>query len=107
MGTDCTMVVEILDDSFTSTEYWEIAGVIHLNRHYDLFDEIKDKATPGYPNNINHTSKYILDEMECWGECWMSMNDFKKLKYAKSHKECNIFKKRLHPKMRCIFRFDN
>lgn len=107
MGIDCTMVVERLDKSFTSTEYWEIVGVIHLDRHRDLFDEIREKANPGYPNNINHMSRFILENKECWGECWMDMNSFKKLPLLKHHKEWDVFKKRHHKDMRCIFRFDN
>lgn len=107
MGTDCTMVVEVLDDSFKNSERWRIAGVIHINRDYEFFDEIADKANPGFPQKMNHLSEDILNNYECWGECWMTMNDFKKLKNFKGHSECNIFKKKIHYKMRCIFRFDN
>lgn len=107
MGTDCTMVVEIKDKSFVSCEFWEIAGVIHLNRHYDFFDVIRDEAVYGYPENIDCLSKDILESHEDWGECWMPMEKFSKLKYAKKHTEWQMFKKRLYPDMRCIFRFDN
>lgn len=108
MGTDCTMVVEMLDmDFLPQKEYWEIAGVIHINRDYDLFEEIKDMAIPGYPDGINYLSKSILEKYECWGECWLPMKKVRKLKYIKRHDECDIFKKNLHGYMRCIFRFDN
>lgn len=107
MGTDCTMVVEMIDKAFESHEYWEIVGVIHLNRDYKLFDKISEKAIGGYPPNCNWLTNKILEDNESWGECWMSMEDFANMKQAKKHEEWNVFKKKLHKDMRCIFRFDN
>lgn len=108
MGTDCTMVVEMLDRDFLPQhKYWEIAGVVHLNRDYEFFQEIEDYAIPGYPEDMNYLSKDILDKYECWGQCWLPMKKFRKLRNFKRHDECDIFKRTMHGYMRCIFRFDN
>lgn len=106
------MVVEIKNKNIPYVqsdprEWWDTAGVIHLRRDYDLFDEIQEKAYMGYPQYIDWSSKAYLDEHESWGECWMTMEEFKNLKYSKRHKEWKIFRKKLYPEMRCIFRFDN
>lgn len=109
MGTDCTAVFERCEAGYT---YWEICGIVHLPRHYTLFDMLQERGTGGYPDDICNTSQEILETHECWGEHWMNL-----AQYQKILDEANVgdspdympIRKKVwkNSKVRVIYRFDN
>lgn len=109
MGTDCTMIIERKDKELSSSEneLWDIVGVCHLPRYYALFDEIREKATCGYPPFINWLSNKILEENEDWGECYMDYSMWKLLCKLHEVKGYTYMKNSKEDAYRCIFRFDN
>lgn len=109
MGTDCTMIIERKDMRLSNIdrEWWDIIGCYHLNRNYEFFDKIQSEAMCGYPSFICWHSKDILDNCECWGECYMPYSKFKKIAKKYHAKDALYIKKKEQEFCRCIFRFDN
>ena len=109
MGTDCTMIVERRDYSIPTEDrqWWDTIGCCHLPRNYDFYEEISNTSTNGYPPFINWLSESILEEVECWGECYMSYEDFEKLANKYNMKKYVYIRKKEREHCRCIFRFDN
>lgn len=109
MGTDCLMIIERIDDRLSNDkfEWWDTIGMYNLNRNYSLFDDIREKATPGYPGHINSLTKQVLNDLECWGDCYLPYSEFKKLAKKHKSKDAIYIKKSQESRCRCIFRFDN
>lgn len=103
------MVIERYEytDSKTGTEYWEIIGVCALPRNYDMFEEIRDIAEPGYPRDMNHYTEKILGDFEQWGECHMDYESWVDLSIKYDFREYAYIRKAKRYSLRCIFRFDN
>lgn len=109
MGTDCTVVFECCEDGST---YWSICGILHLPRHYELFDKLQERGTGGYPDNIDYSSQVILEELECWGEHWMTLDLYRKVLQELGIADCPEYmpiRKQVwkNMKVRVIYRFDN
>lgn len=109
MGVDCTMVIEryLYTISTTGNEYWETIGVCVLPRNYDMFEEIRDIAEPGYPMCMNYMTEKIMDEFESWGECYMDYESWVDLSLKYDFRDYAYIRKAKRYSLRCIFRFDN
>lgn len=102
MGTDCTVVIEREGDLG-----WEITGVMHLPRDYDLFELLKENGASGYPEDIDRLSKEILERVEVWGEGHMGYDAYRKLLMRRGCEGLDIIRKKLRGRCRVIYRFDN
>lgn len=101
MGVDATAVIE------RNTKMgWETIGIISLPRHYDLFEDITEEGTMGYPSDMCTISKLVLDALEDYGETHMSYEDFLRLLKKYSLGDLNTVKKKLVPSCRVICMFD-
>lgn len=99
MGTDCTVVVEVQEGG-----YWDVAAIIPLDRNYVMFATLRDKGVFGYPGDVSSMTKHYLEELECWGEGWMTFEQFDKLF---KDTRLDIVRKKYRKKARIIYRFDN
>lgn len=109
MGVDCTAIVEY-DEKINGKTWWEIVGYHQLDRNTEFFQIIDEEAYMGYPDDISKISKRLLDETECYGECWMPIKDFMEL--CKEQNYCfkkfkKFYKKKDYDRLRIIFRFDH
>lgn len=103
MGTDCTVVIERCEGG----KWWESIGMFHLPRCYGLFDELNHEGVRGYPNDIDHLSKQVLNTVEDWGEGYMDYITFRKLLKKYDLTDMDIIKKKHRHLCRVIYRFDN
>ena len=101
MGTDGTAIVERFSDG-----YWEPIAVLPLPRNYELFNDIHERGTAGYPPDRDDLSMRILDDNEDFGECYMSYKEWLKLLKKYDYKYLNTIKKKYYNDSRVIFRFD-
>lgn len=109
MGVDCTAIVEY-DEKINGKTWWEIVGYHQLDRNTEFFQIIDEEAYMGYPDDISKIAKRLLDENECYGECWMPIKDFMEL--CKEQNYCfkkfkKFYKKKDYDRLRIIFRFDH
>ena len=100
-GTDATMIIEMYRDGF-----WEPIGLIPLPRNYELFNDMRERGNAGYPPDIDDLSKQILEDIEDWGEGYMTYKEWLKLLKEYDYKHLNTIKKKYYDKCRVIYRFD-
>lgn len=102
MGTDATIVIERKYDG-----RWETIGTIAIPRNYELFQRLQDKGIPGYPPDVEESTRTILEALEDWGELYMSYEQFRNILKKCHWSDYDVIKKKWHSECRVIVRFDN
>ena len=98
MGMDCTVVVEVRGD-----KGWDMLCIVPLSRNRNLFDKMCMAGHFGYPVDVDPITKATLNNMEDYGEGWLTMERFMELPGSD---QLSFIKKKIRKDCRVIYRFD-
>ena len=98
MGMDCTVAVEVCNG-----DGWDMLCIVPLTRNRNLFDRMREVGHVGYPVDADPITKAALNNMEDYGEGWLTMERFMELS---GPNQLTFIKKKIRKDCRVVYRFD-